>query len=78
MSAAINSTVVPILYLVAAVLFMFGIKGLTKVRTARRGSATAALAMLLAVTLRRTDCAARALPATSRTLNRDMVGNSGG
>ncbi len=40
---------VPILYLISAVLFILGLKGLTKVRTARRGNATAAVAMLLAV-----------------------------
>ena len=36
-------------YLVAAVLFIFGLKGLTRVRTAQRGNALAALAMLIAV-----------------------------
>jgi H+-translocating NAD(P) transhydrogenase subunit beta len=41
--------IVPLLYLVSAVLFIFGIKGLTKVRTARRGNLLAAGAMLLAV-----------------------------
>jgi H+-translocating NAD(P) transhydrogenase subunit beta len=41
--------VVPLLYLVSAVLFIFGIKGLTRVRTARRGNLLAAGAMLLAV-----------------------------
>ncbi|MFP3941963.1 MAG: NAD(P)(+) transhydrogenase (Re/Si-specific) subunit beta [Thermoanaerobaculia bacterium] len=41
--------VVPILYLLSAVLFIFGIKGLTRVRTARRGNLTASLAMLIAV-----------------------------
>ena len=38
-----------LLYLLSAVLFIFGLKGMTKVRTARRGSTTAALGMLIAV-----------------------------
>ncbi len=42
-------TLVAILYLLSAVLFIFGLKGLTRVRTARRGNAIAALAMLVAV-----------------------------
>jgi H+-translocating NAD(P) transhydrogenase subunit beta len=45
----VESTIVPILYLVSAVLFIFGIKGLTRVRTARRGNGMAAFAMLLAI-----------------------------
>jgi len=45
----VHATVVPILYLVSAVVFIFGIKGLTRVRTARRGNLLAAFAMLLAV-----------------------------
>jgi NAD(P) transhydrogenase subunit beta len=48
-SQLVEQTVVPILYLVSAVLFIFGIKGLTRVRTARRGNLIAAGAMLLAV-----------------------------
>jgi NAD(P) transhydrogenase subunit beta len=40
---------VPILYLLSAVLFIFGLKGLTRVRSARRGNALAALAMLIAI-----------------------------
>ena len=36
-------------YLVASVLFIFGIKGLTHPRTARRGNLTSAVGMLLAV-----------------------------
>jgi NAD(P) transhydrogenase subunit beta len=43
------SQIVPILYLVSAVLFILGLKGLTKVRSARRGNAISALAMLLAI-----------------------------
>ena len=42
-------SIVPILYLLSAVLFIFGLKGLTRVRTARRGNAMAAMAMLLAI-----------------------------
>jgi NAD(P) transhydrogenase subunit beta len=45
----VSTTLVPLLYLLSAVLFIYGIKGLTKVRTAARGNLTAALAMLLAV-----------------------------
>jgi NAD(P) transhydrogenase subunit beta len=41
--------IVPLLYLLSAVLFIVGLKGLTKVRSARRGNAIAALAMLVAV-----------------------------
>ncbi|HSL81974.1 MAG TPA: NAD(P)(+) transhydrogenase (Re/Si-specific) subunit beta, partial [Thermoanaerobaculia bacterium] len=44
-----NQVLVPILYLLSAVLFILGIKGLTRVRTARRGNLTASLAMLIAV-----------------------------
>lgn len=39
----------PLLYLLSAVLFIVGLKGLTKVRTARRGNLIASMAMLLAV-----------------------------
>jgi len=42
-------TIVPILYLVSAVLFILGLKGLTRVRSARRGNAMASLAMLIAI-----------------------------
>jgi NAD(P) transhydrogenase subunit beta len=45
----LHSFVVPVLYLLSAVLFVFGLKGLTRVRSARRGNAMAALAMLIAV-----------------------------
>jgi NAD(P) transhydrogenase subunit beta len=44
-----NTVIVPILYLVSAILFILGLKGLTRIRSARRGNATAALAMLIAV-----------------------------
>ncbi|HVS02998.1 MAG TPA: NAD(P)(+) transhydrogenase (Re/Si-specific) subunit beta [Thermoanaerobaculia bacterium] len=40
---------ISLLYLLSAGLFIFGLKGLTKVRSARRGNATAALAMLIAI-----------------------------
>ncbi len=40
---------IPLLYLVSAILFVVGIKNLTRVRTARRGNALAAFAMLLAI-----------------------------
>ncbi len=49
MSAFLNSSLVPTLYLLSAVLFIFGLKGLTRIRTARRGNFTSALAMLVAV-----------------------------
>ena len=45
----IRSTIVPIIYLAATILFIFGIKQLAKVRTARRGNAIAAVGMLLAI-----------------------------
>ena len=44
-----RQVLVPILYLLSAILFIYGIKGLTRVRTARRGNLTAAFAMLIAV-----------------------------
>ncbi len=49
MSDPLHSVVVPLFYLLSAVLFIFGLKGLTGVRTAQRGNTLAALAMLLAV-----------------------------
>jgi len=45
----IHQIVVPILYLLSAVLFIRGIKGMTRVRTARKGNLVAAFAMFLAV-----------------------------
>ncbi len=45
----IKSTVVPIIYLLSTVLFIFGIKQLSKVKTARRGNALAGVGMLLAI-----------------------------
>jgi len=41
--------IVKFIYLISAIIFVFGIKLLTKVRTARRGNNVAALGMLLAV-----------------------------
>ncbi len=49
MSQIVDSVLVPVFYLLSAVLFIFGLKGLTRVRTAQRGNALAALAMLVAV-----------------------------
>lgn len=49
MSAFLESSLVPTLYLLSAVLFIYGLKGLTRVRTARRGNAISAMAMLVAV-----------------------------
>ena len=42
-------TLVPLAYLLSAVLFIFGLKGLTRVRTARRGNLLGATAMLIAI-----------------------------
>ncbi|MGZ5444272.1 MAG: NAD(P)(+) transhydrogenase (Re/Si-specific) subunit beta [Thermoanaerobaculia bacterium] len=42
-------TLVQILYLVSAALFILGLKGMTKVSSARRGNAIAGLGMLLAI-----------------------------
>lgn len=44
-----NSNIVDIVYLVAAVLFILGIKGLTRPKTAVRGNLLSAIGMLLAV-----------------------------
>ncbi len=46
---SIRSTVVPIIYLASTILFIFGIKQLAKVKTARRGNTIAAVGMLLAI-----------------------------
>lgn len=45
----LQTTVVPGLYLLSAVMFILGLKSLTRVKTARRGNAQAAAAMLIAV-----------------------------
>ncbi|MBT8211524.1 MAG: NAD(P)(+) transhydrogenase (Re/Si-specific) subunit beta [Acidimicrobiia bacterium] len=44
-----HSVIIPVLYLLSAVLFVLGLKGLTRIRSARRGNAIAALAMLIAI-----------------------------
>ena len=49
MNNLLQSFIVPVLYLLSAVLFILGLKGLTRVRTARRGNAIASLAMLIAI-----------------------------
>ena len=49
MTELIRSAVVPALYLLSSVLFIVGLKGLTRVRTARRGNAISSLAMAIAV-----------------------------
>ncbi|MDX1583981.1 MAG: NAD(P)(+) transhydrogenase (Re/Si-specific) subunit beta [Thermoanaerobaculia bacterium] len=43
------STLIAILYLLSAALFIFALKGLTRVRSARRGNGLASLAMLIAI-----------------------------
>ena len=45
----IKSTIVPIIYLLSTVLFIFGIKRLSKVKTARHGNTLAAVGMLFAI-----------------------------
>ena len=49
MNESIQAVVVPLIYLASAVLFIVGLKRMTKVRTARAGNTMAAGAMLLAV-----------------------------
>ena len=49
MSSQAVESVVQLLYLASAALFIVGLKGLTKVGSARRGNAIAALGMLLAI-----------------------------
>ena len=49
MSTETTEVIVATLYLFSAALFIFGLKGLTRVRSARRGNAMAALAMLVAI-----------------------------
>ena len=44
-----QTVIINIVYLIASVLFILGLKGLTHPRTAVRGNLTAALAMLIAV-----------------------------
>jgi len=45
----IKDILIPLSYLFSAVLFILGLKGLTRVRTARRGNLMAAMAMLIAI-----------------------------
>ena len=49
MNGFTESPLVAVLYLISAVLFILGLKGLTRVRSARRGNLMSAGAMLLAV-----------------------------
>ena len=44
-----NENIVSFIYLIAGVLFILGIKGLTKPKTAVRGNMLSALGMLIAV-----------------------------
>ena len=44
-----RETLIPLAYLLSAVFFILGIKGLTRVRTARRGNLFGATAMLIAI-----------------------------
>lgn len=46
---ALQTVIVPTLYLVSAFLFILGLKGLTKVRSARRGNIYSGMAMLIAI-----------------------------
>jgi len=48
-AAALTTIVVPILYLVSAILFILGLKGLTRVKTARRGNLMSSGAMAIAI-----------------------------
>ena len=45
----LRSAIVPIIYLLSTVLFIFGIKRLAKVKTARQGNTLAAVGMFLAI-----------------------------
>lgn len=49
MASWVPDLLVPLLYLLSAILFILGLKGMTRVPTARRGAALAAAGMLLAV-----------------------------
>lgn len=49
MASWVPDLLVPLLYLLSAILFILGLKGMTRVPTARRGAALAATGMLLAV-----------------------------
>jgi NAD(P) transhydrogenase subunit beta len=45
----IETIIIPLAYLLSATLFILGLKGLTRVRTARRGNVMSAAAMLIAI-----------------------------
>jgi len=45
----LQGVVVPVLYLVSAIVFVVGMKGMTRVQSARRGNFLSSLAMLLAI-----------------------------
>ncbi len=45
----IETLIIPLAYLLSAVFFILGLKGLTRVRTARRGNLMSAAAMLIAI-----------------------------
>ena len=49
MSPALTGAIAPALYLLSSILFIMGLKGLTRVRTARRGNRLSSLAMLIAI-----------------------------
>lgn len=49
MTGLLHSTVIPLIYLLSAVLLIFGLKRMTRVPTARSGNLLSAVAMLLAV-----------------------------
>ncbi len=44
-----NATFIQLLYLISAALFIFGLKGMTKVKTARNGNLISAVGMLIAI-----------------------------
>ncbi|HEY0592380.1 MAG TPA: NAD(P)(+) transhydrogenase (Re/Si-specific) subunit beta, partial [Thermoanaerobaculia bacterium] len=44
-----NENIIQLLYLISAGLFIFGLKGLTKVKTARNGNVISAIGMLIAI-----------------------------
>ena len=56
-----NPNLVNFIYLIAGVLFILGIKGLTKPKTAVRGNMLSALGMLLAVVVTLLSIASRGL-----------------
>ncbi|HSN67783.1 MAG TPA: NAD(P)(+) transhydrogenase (Re/Si-specific) subunit beta, partial [Thermoanaerobaculia bacterium] len=44
-----NANFIQLLYLISAGLFIFGLKGMTKVKTARNGNLISAVGMLIAM-----------------------------